>query len=160
MFKKIVLVSAMSAVLAACQTTGSTTQQAQQNQQQAQQPAMAIFLAQQQADAQLVPISIGQGNLYALPQPFLLQSDVQQITPVTADNGNTYLLLQLNEQGSQKLALISNQAQGHFMVLSAGGQLASLTQITQPIQDGRILMRTQSAQHSQAVIQAISGQAQ
>lgn len=146
----------MSVVLAACQTTGSTTQQAQQNQQQARQPAMAIFLAQQQADAQLVPINIGQGNLYALPQPVLLQSDVQQITPVTADNGNTYLLLQLNEKGRQKLAVISSQAQGHFMLFNVQGQLASLTQITQPMQDGRILVRTQSPQHSQAVIQALS----
>lgn len=149
----------MSALLTACQTTGSTTQQAQQSQQQGQ-SALAIFLAQQQADTQLVPVSVGQGSLYALPQPVLLESDVQQISPVTADNGNTYLLLQLNEQGRQKLAVISSQAQGHFMLLNVQGQLASLTQITQPIQDGCILMGTQSPQHAQAIIQALGGQAQ
>lgn len=160
MLKKIVLVAAMSVLLAACQTTESITQQAQQSQQQQGQSAVAVFLAQQQADAQLVPVSVGQGNLYALPQPFLLQSDIQQVAPASADNGNTYLLLQLNEQGRQKLAVISAQAQGHFMLLNVQGQLVSLVQITQPIQDGRILMSTQSAQHSTAIIQAISGQTQ
>lgn len=160
MLKKVVLVAAMSSLLAACQTTGSTTQQAQHSQQQQGQSAVAIFLAQQQADAQLVPISVGQGNLYALPQPFLLQSDIQQITPATADNGASYLVLQLNEQGRQKLAVVSTRASGHFMLLNVQGQLASLMQITQPIQDGRVLMSTQSAQHSTAIIQAISGQAQ
>ena len=108
MFKKLVIIAAMSGALAACQTTGSTTQQAAQNPQQQSQAALAIFLAQQQADAQLRQINIGQDSLYALPQPALLRSDVQQLTPLTTDDGRSYLLLQLNEQGRQKLATISN----------------------------------------------------
>lgn len=160
MFKKILIVAAMSGLLAACQTTGSTTQQASQNQQQQAQSALAIFLAQQQADAKLTPVSIGQDSLYALPQPFLSQGDVQQITPVAADNGRSYLLLQLNEQGRQKLTAITNQARGHFMLLTVQGQLVSLAQITQPIQDGRVLMGTRSAEHSAAIIQALRGHAQ
>lgn len=159
MFKKLVLIAAMSGFLAACQTTGSTTQQSAQAQQQ-NQSALAIFLAQRQADAQLMQVSVGQNNLYALPQPFLLQTDVQQITPVTADNGQNYLLLQLNEQGRKKLAVISNQARGHFMLLMARDQLVSLAQITQPIQDGRVLMRTRSAEHSAEIIRALGGQVQ
>ena len=160
MFKKVLLVAAVSGSLAACQTTGSTTQQAQQSQQQAQQPVLAIFLAQRQAEAELVPINIGPGSLYALPQPFLLQSDVQQVTPVATDDGNTFLLLQLNEQGRQKLAVVTNQALGHFMLLNVQGKFVSLNQITQPIQDGRIFMGTQSAEHAQAIIQALSSKAQ
>lgn len=161
MFKKLVIIAAMSGALAACQTTGSTTQQtAQSSQQQSQEAALAIFLAQQQADAQLRQINIGQDSLYALPQPALLRSDVQQLTPLTTDDGRSYLLLQLNEQGRQKLATISNRARGHYMLLTVQGQLVSITQITQPIQDGRLLMGTRSAEQSAAIIQALNTQAQ
>ena len=160
MFKKLLLVAAMSGLLAACQTTGTTTQQASPSQQQQNQSALAIFLAQQQAEPQLLQINIGQDSLYALPQPFLLQTDIQQVTPVTTDNGRHYLLLQLNERGSQKLAVISNQARGHFMLLTVQGQVVSLSQITQPIQDGRLLMGTRSAEHSTVILKALSGQAQ
>ena len=160
MFKKLVIIAAMSGVLAACQTTGSTTQQAAQSSQQQSQAALAIFLAQQQADAQLRQINIGQDSLYALPQPALLRSDVQQLTPLTTDDGRSYLLLQLNEQGRQKLATISNRARGHYMLLTVQGQLVSITQITQPIQDGRLLMGTRSAEQSAAIIQALNTQSQ
>lgn len=160
MYKKIILVAAMSGLLTACQTTTSTSQQASQTQQQAQQSAITVHLAQQQAAAGLVPVTVGQGSLYALPQAVLAQSDFQGVRPVTADNGNSYLLLELNEQGRQKLTNFSSQAQGHFMLLSVGGQVVSLQQIGQPIQGGRLLMPTQSQQHSAAIIQAMSGQAQ
>ncbi|CAM5212815.1 hypothetical protein OURE66S_03937 [Oligella ureolytica] len=161
MFKKVVLVAAVSGLLAACQTTTSTTNQAQQaEQQQAQQSAITVHLAQQQAAEDLVSVTIGQGNLYALPQAVLVQSDFQGVRPATADNGNSYLVLDLNEQGRQKLASISTQAQGHFMLLSIRGQIVSLEQIRQPIQDGRLLMPTQSAQHSADILAVLSGQAQ
>ncbi len=161
MFKKILITAAMSGLLAACQTTGSTTQQASQDQQQqAQQSRVAIYLAQQQADAGLARIIIGNDSLYALPNPSLLQTDVQQIAPATADDGRTYLLLQLNEQGSQKLAAITQQALGHYMLLVVQGQLVSFAQITQPIQDGRLLMSTRNAEHSAAIMQALGNPAQ
>lgn len=98
--------------------------------------------------------------MYALPQPALLRSDVQQLTPLTTDDGRSYLLLQLNEQGRQKLATISNRARGHYMLLTVQGQLVSITQITQPIQDGRLLMGTRSAEQSAVIIQALNTQAQ
>ncbi|MDK6201985.1 hypothetical protein QP097_00700 [Oligella urethralis] len=160
MYKKIILVAAMSGLLTACQTTTSTSQQASQTQQQAQQSAITVHLAQQQAAAGLVPVTVGQGSLYALPQAVLAQSDFQGVRPVTADNGNSYLLLELNEQGRQKLATLSSQAQGHFMLLGVRGQVVSISQIRQPIQDGRLLMPTQSQQHSAGILAALRGQAQ
>ncbi|CAM5212858.1 hypothetical protein OURE66S_03945 [Oligella ureolytica] len=160
MFKKVLLVAVVSGLLAACQTTTSTTNQAQQAEQQAQQSAITVHLAQQQAAEGLVPVTIGQGNLYALPQAVLVQSDFQGVRPVAADNGRNYLLLDLNDQGRQKLASFSSQAQGHFMLLSVQGQIVSLAQITQPIQDGRLLMPTQSQQHSADILAVLSGQAQ
>ena len=62
----------MSDLLTTCQTTTSTSNQAQQTeQQQVRQSAITVHLAQQQAAAGLVPVIVGQGSLYALPQAVL-----------------------------------------------------------------------------------------
>lgn len=160
MFKKVLLVAAISGLLAACQTTGSTTQQAQQNQQQQGQSALTVHLAQQQPAEGLTQINIGQGSLYALPQAVLAQNDFQDVTTGTTENGQSYLRLDLTEQGRQKLAAISSQAQGNFMLLSVQGQIVSLAQITQPIQNGILLMPTQNEQQSNNILQALNTQAQ
>lgn len=174
MLKKMLAISAVSVVLAACQTTtppsdrmnidelerppaatqNPTSQTTGQNTGQSQraQSIITVHLAQQQPDEQLVPINVGEGNLYALPQPVLIQSDMQQVTPVTAQNGDTFLLFELNNDGQQKLAAVTNQAQGHFLLLSVQGELVSLAQIGQPIQDGRLLMGTQGEAHTAAIL--------
>lgn len=186
MLKKIFIAASLSVLLAACQTTtppdqrmnvddvappppshnqgaqqqqGQPAQQGQQAQQQAQ-SVITIHLAQEQADDQLVAVNIGDGNLYALPQPVLVQSDMQQVTPVTAEDGNTFLLLEMTDEGRQKLAAVSERAQGHFLLLSVQGQLVSLAQIGQPLQDGQLLMGTQSQQHTEAILDMMRGQAQ
>lgn len=180
MLKKAFIAASVSVLLAACQTTTppnqrmnvddvappppsynqASQQPGQQGQQQRAQSVITIHLAQAQADDQLVAVNIGEGNLYALPQPVLVQSDMQQVTPVTAENGNTFLLLEMNDAGRQKLAAVSERAQGHFLLLSVQGQLVSLAQIGQPLQDGQLLMGTQSQQHTNAILDMMRGQGQ
>ncbi|SUA59677.1 Uncharacterised protein [Oligella urethralis] len=46
------------------------------------------------------------------------------------------------------------------MLLGVRGQVVSISQIRQPIQDGRLLMPTQSQQHSAGILAALRGQAQ
>ncbi|HLR29998.1 MAG TPA: hypothetical protein VK082_05430 [Paenalcaligenes sp.] len=178
MLKKTFIAASLSVLLAACQTTTppnqrmnvddvvppppsqnqGAQQQGQSGQQQAQ-SVITIHLAQEQADDQLVAVDVGDGNLYALPQPVLVQSDMQQVTPVTAENGSTFLLIEMTDEGRQKLAAVSERAQGHYLLLSVQGQLVSLAQIGQPLQDGELLMGTQSQQHTDAILDMMRGQA-
>lgn len=177
MLKKTFLVASLSLLLAACQTTTppeqrinvddiatpppSYTQASQQQaQQQRAQSVITVHVAQQQADDRLVTIDIGEGKLYAIPQPVLIQSDMQQVTPVTAQNGDTFIMLEMNDQGRQKLASVTEQAQGHFLLLSVQGELVSMAQIGQTINDGRLMMGTQNQQHTNAILDMMRGQAQ
>lgn len=187
MLKKIFIAASLSVLLAACQTTtppnqrmnvddvvppppsqnqgaqqqqGRPAQQGQQAQQQQAQSVITIHLAQEQADDQLVAVDVGDGNLYALPQPVLVQSDMQQVTPVTAENGSTFLLIEMTDEGRQKLAAVSERAQGHYLLLSVQGQLVSLAQIGQPLEDGQLLMGTQSQQHTNVILDMMRGQGQ
>src|SRR5690625_6629374 len=128
MLIKTFLMASLSLLLAACQTTTPPEQRinvddiatpppsyTQASQQQAQQhraqSVITVHVAQQQADDRLVTIDVGEGKLYAIPQPVLIQSDMQQVTPVTAQNGDTFIMLEMNDQGRQKLASVTEQAQ-------------------------------------------------
>ena len=181
MLRKLATALGMSVLLAACQTTtppnerlnvdeierptltqNQAAQGGQNNAQQQQraQSVITVHLAQQQPDEQLIPVQIGEGQLYALPQPILIQTDMQQVTPVTAENGDTFLLFEMNNEGSQKLATVTERAQGHFLLLSVQGQLVSMAQIGQPISDGNLLMGTQGQQHTEAILEMMRGAAQ
>ena len=90
------------------------------------------------------------------PQPVLTQNDMGRVTPVTVDQGS-YILLEMNEQGIPKLRSITEQAGGHYLLLSVQGQLVSVAQIGETISDGRLLVSTQNPQHTQAIIRMMQG---
>lgn len=172
---KAAIISAATA-LAACETTVPTQQpdsvdpappqtgttsgtpQAPANQSQAadeqqrSQSIITLHLAQQQPEQNLIPVDVGDGSLHALPQPVLTQAHMASVTPVTAENGSTHILIQLNEDGAQRLQTITSQAQGHFLLLSVNGQLVSVSQIGQTIDDGGLLIPTQNQEHSNTII--------
>ena len=144
---------------------GSTQQSAQPQQQDSAQgqtqgqstPIITLHLAQQRQEPSLVEVKLDEKqSLYALPQPVLTQTDIARVQPVTASQG-TYLLLEMNERGIPKLDNITQQARGHFLLLSVQGQLVDVTQIGERIQDGRLLIATQNAEHSQAIIRLMQG---
>lgn len=118
---------------------------------------ITLHLAQEKAEPSLVEVDAGGTVLHALPQPVLTQADIGRVSPVTANQG-TFLLLEMNEKGIPKLRSITEQAQGHFLLLSVQGQLVSVAQIGEPIADGRLLVSTQNAEHTQAIIRMMQGQ--
>lgn len=113
---------------------------------------ITIHLAQQQAEPELMPIDVGGNALYALPQPILTQGDIIRVSPVNTPSQGSFLLLEMNEAGANKLKNISSQAQGHYFLLSVQGQLVSMAQIGEPIADGQLLMSTQNTQQTQAIL--------
>ena len=81
----------------------------------AQQTVITVHLAQEQPEPSLFPVEIDMNQaLYALPQPVLTQADMKEVTPVTARDGSTYIMFDLNPQGSTKLANVSEQKKGQF----------------------------------------------
>ena len=134
----------------------ASQQPAQQRQAQAEQTVITVHLAQKKSETELITVNLGENNkLYALPQPILTQADMQQITPVTAKDGSTYIMFDLTPQGRTKLANVSSQAKGHYFLISAKGQLISVAQIADPITDGKMLIGTNNAQHTQQILQLL-----
>lgn len=118
---------------------------------------ITLHMAQEKSEASLVAIDIGGKPLYALPQPVLTQSDMQRVAPVTTRDQRTFILLEMNQNGIAKLRSITQQAKGHYLLLSVQGQLVSMAQIGDVIADGRLLVGTQNAQHTQAIIKLMQG---
>ena len=136
---------------------GSTPSAAAPRQQSA--AVITLHLAQQRREPGLVEVNAGgEAPLHALPRPVLTQADMSRVSPFTAPDGSTFVLLEMNEQGIPKLRSITQQARGHYLLLSVQGNLASVAQIGDVINDGRLLVGTQSPQHSQAIIRMMRGQ--
>ncbi len=139
----------------------SARQYAQQQQQvqaqsQAQQTVITVHLAQEQPEASLIAVEVDDNQaLYALPQPVLTHADMKEVTPVTTRDGSTFIMFDLTPQGSAKLANVSTQAQGHFFLVSAGGQLISVSQIAEPMTEGKFLVSTQDAEHARQILQLL-----
>src|SRR5690625_2084452 len=142
------------------QTTGNSTAPAQtpqgqsaQAQGQQSQAVITLHLAQQQQEEGLVDVNVGEGMLYALPQPVITQAQMSGVSPVVDQGGSSHILFRMNEDGAQRLNAITEQARGHFLLLSVNGQLVSMAQITDTISDGTLLVPTQNEAHSGEIIQ-------
>src|SRR5690606_35504094 len=61
---------------------------------------ITVHLAQQRQEPALIPVDVGNGaSLYALPKPVLTQGDMARVSPITAPDQKTFLMLQMNQQG-------------------------------------------------------------
>lgn len=129
--------------------------QAQARQQAA--TVITLHLAQEKAEAPLLEVDVGGASLYALPRPILTQADIGRVSPVVTQGEGDFILLEMNQHGIPKLHRITEQAQGHYLLLSVQGQLVSVARIGQTIKDGRLLVGTQNPQHSQAIIKMMRG---
>jgi len=68
------------------------------------------------------------------------------------------MLLELNANGASKLQSVTQQARGHYLLLSVLGQLVNVAKINETIQDGRLMVGTQNAQHTRAILRMMQGQ--
>ena len=128
----------------------------QQAGQQVEQNILTVHLAQLEAEPDLLVLELGEGKrLYALPEPVLNQGDMLGVASFANEDGQTFLLFDMTEEGSAKLANISTQATGHFFLFSARGQLVGVSQIAEPVTDGKLVMATENQEHTDQVLQLL-----
>lgn len=119
---------------------------------------ITLHLAQEKPEASLVAVDVGGASLYALPQPVITQADIARVTPVTGKDQRTFILLEMNTRGMPKLQSVTQQARGHYLLLSVQGQLVNVARIGETINDGRLMVGTQNDQHTRAIIKMMQGQ--
>lgn len=152
-------------LVAGCQHQQEVAQQPAPTQPPAQQAAepesaerniLAVHLAQQHANPEFIKVDFGEGkNLYALPKPVLTQADMDTVQAATTEDGQHFMVFGLTEQGAKKLADVSAQAQGHFFLFSARGQLVGVAKIDDTMGDGQLLMATENEEHTKQVLQLL-----
>lgn len=127
---------------------------AKQSAEEAQQGIITVHLAQRKAEPELLTLDLGEGKkLYAMPQPVLTQGDMQGVASVTSEDGKTFLMFEMSEQGRAKLTQISTKATGHFFLFSVKNQLVGIAQIDEPVTDGKLVMATQNAEHTKQILE-------
>ena len=148
--------AAVNAEKPAASTAQRGAESGQQAGQQAEQNILTVHLAQLEAEPELLVLELGEGKrLYALPEPVLNQGDMLGVASVANEEGQTFLLFEMTEEGKAKLANISSQATGHFFLFSAKGQLVGVSQIAEPVTDGNLVMATENQEHTDQVLQLL-----
>ncbi len=138
------------------EVTTAAPAQGQQSAEQAQQGMIAVHLAQREAEPELLTLDLGEGKkLYALPQPVLTQGDMQGVSSIASQDGKTFLMFDMTEQGRAKLATISTEATGHFLLFSVKNQLVGISQVDQPVIDGKLMMATENAEHTKKILELL-----
>lgn len=170
LLRGLAVVSVMS--LAACQvppkrantdSAGSTATRAAASQPASQQPAatnsapaIAFHLAQTKQAQGLARVQLNQNtSLYAVPQPVLTQADLQQIVPVQNKNGQVFLRFDFTQQGTAKLAQVTRQSVGNYLIISANGKLVSVPRIAAAYTDGKFPVPVKNAEEARAMLQVL-----
>lgn len=140
-------------------TQQSAQQSAQQPRQQAASnatPNITFHLAQVRPANGLAQVQLNQNTrLYAVPQPVLTQADLRQIVPMQNKNGQVFLRFDFNQQGAAKLAKVTREAQGNYLIISAQGKLISVPKISATYDGGSFPLPVASVDEAQAISRLI-----
>ena len=125
-------------------------------QQQAEDAMITVHLAQLQGGPELLTVDLGDDKkLYALPLPVLNRGDMEGVEAFATKDGKTFIVFDMTEQGRTKLAELTAKAKGHFFLFGAQGQMIGISQITEPMLDGKLVMETQDKEHTVQVMQLL-----
>ena len=138
-------------------TVTTSSERAQTSaEQQAEDAMITVHLAQLQHGPELLTVDLGDDKkLYALPLPVLNRGDMEGVEAFGTKDGKTFIVFTMTEQGRTKLAELTAKAQGHFFLFGAQGQMIGISQINEPMADGKLVMPTQDKEHTVQVMQLL-----
>jgi len=138
------------------QATQQSAQQPRQQAANATTPNITFHLAQVRPANGLAQVQLNQNTrLYAVPQPVLTQADLRQIVPMQNKNGQVFLRFDFNQQGAAKLAKVTREAQGNYLIISAQGKLISVPKISATYDGGSFPLPVASVDEAQAISRLI-----
>lgn len=119
-------------------------------------PAITLHLARLQPEVGLTQVQVNpQVILYAAPRPVLTQADLKQIVPMQDAQGKVFLSLEFNPRGAAKLAHVTREAVGHYLLFSVRGKLFAIPRINAPQENGKFAVPLGSVEEAQAVVQRL-----
>ena len=126
------------------------------SEQQAEDAMITVHLAQLQNGPELLTVDLGDDKkLYALPLPVLNRGDMEGVEAFATKDGKTFIVFDMTEQGRTKLAELTAKAKGHFFLFGAQGQMIGISQINEPMADGKLVMPTQDKEHTVQVMKLL-----
>lgn len=121
----------------------------------ASQAVITFHLAQKQAEAELMPIQVGSTQLYAIPQPVLIQTHLTKVAPFTTSDQHTFLIFDLEPRALATWQRLKQEAQGHYLLLSVNGQLVAVSQITNTPPDNQLAVAMTNRQQTQQILKML-----
>ncbi|MEZ2722374.1 hypothetical protein ACBP46_13225 [Paenalcaligenes hominis] len=172
---KIVGLGVMAGAIAGCQTTTSqspalverdvvppstlqaayTAPAVNQAQTKTSQAVITFHLAQEKAEAELMPIQMGSTQLYAIPQPVFIQTHLTKVAPFTTSDQRSFLVFDLEPRALATWQRLKQEAQGHYLLLSVNGQLVAVSQIANTPPENQLVVAMRSGQQTQQILKML-----
>ncbi|VVA47983.1 SecDF P1 head subdomain-containing protein [Serratia ficaria] len=134
------------------QPLSASTQPSQQ-----QAPLVEFRLAQAQAREGLNSLKLKDNTLYFTPDPVLTRGDLAGVTPMKSKQGQAFVNLRFTPAGAQKLAQVSGQNVGKWLVFTINNQLVGIPRLTHAVTNGNLNLTMSSEQEAINVADAIAG---
>ncbi|HYG43941.1 MAG TPA: hypothetical protein VEA17_13560 [Bordetella sp.] len=138
------------------QTPQQTAQQPPQQATGSTAPVVTFHLAQAQPADGLARVQLNPStSLYAVPNPVFTQADLQQVVPVQGKNGQVFLRFDFTQQGAAKLAKVTREALGNYLIVSVRGKVIGVPRIATAYEDGNFPLPASSVEEAQAMVQLL-----
>ncbi|MFC4203440.1 hypothetical protein ACFOY1_21010 [Candidimonas humi] len=118
---------------------------------------MEFRLAQSQPGQNLLPLPIGKYVLYYFPPPVLTGADLALAESMKTSEGQAYVHIEFNRQGTQRLAQLTQFNGGRWLLITVDGKLVAEPRIGAPISDGIINMTTGTDIEAARIVNGLIG---
>lgn len=114
-------------------------------------------LAQSQPARNLTALHIGKQTLYFFPPPVLTGNDLARAIPMKTSQGQPFVRLEFNQAGAQRLAALTRQNAGRWLLITVNGKLVAAPRIGGPMTQGIMNMTTDSDRNAVLVANDMNG---
>lgn len=80
---------------------------------------------------------------------------MRQIVPIRNNNGQVFLRFDFNQGGAAKLAKVTREAQGNYLIISAQGKLIAVPRIAAIYDGASFPLPVSNVEEAQAITQLI-----
>lgn len=118
---------------------------------------VVVFLATHQIQPGWTPVTAPTGTFYVNPRPLLTRADLSEVKAGAATEGQGWLALGLNPEGTKKVFAVTSENPGKGLALVIGRTMMPLMRYNAPIQDGQLVFYVSNEANAIAAARAIAG---
>jgi hypothetical protein len=122
--------------------------------------ATGFYLAQMEADSNLMAVRLDDAQIYVHRQPVLTQADLSEAAALVDKNGKNFVGLRFTSAGARKLQQLSSQNIGKLLALVVDGQVLAAPRMSEPLSRGVLAFGVDTVELANDIAAQVRGDTQ